>query len=204
MSTTIPPLPSEVLAKRVIQLRSRLVLTQDELAARMQTLGYSWVRSTIAKIELGSRQVSVDELCALAIALGVPPIALLVPPSGKMKVTPAGGAVDVASMWVWATGDLPLPQEAGASAADLDSRTYEESLPDFCSLADRRVPGISDFRQTMMFATMIAGAQPGDRIQFSSGGLVEILERLKLTAQYLVEIAGHLPPMSNLREGIQQ
>jgi transcriptional regulator with XRE-family HTH domain len=46
-------------------------LTQEELAARLQILGFGHTRNTIAKIESGIRQVTDVELKAFAQALSV-------------------------------------------------------------------------------------------------------------------------------------
>ena len=185
--TAVEPLPSQVLAERVLRLRSRHLLTQDELAARMQTLGYSWVRSTIAKIELGRRQVTVDELCALATALEVPPIALLIPASGWMRTTPNSPTMDSATAWMWAGGNAGGPTFADDPEAW--ERFWLESFPDFCSRADRRLPGLSVLRMDAALAAVYAGTQASDPVQYRPGALVEVLERVSLAAQHLLETA---------------
>lgn len=54
-------------------LRTQLGLTQAEVAARVNVSGCpGWVASTVAKVELGDRQLRLDELGCLAAALGVP------------------------------------------------------------------------------------------------------------------------------------
>ena len=44
-------------------------ITQDELAASAQRLGFAWSRSTVAAIEGGTRELSVAELLALPFIL---------------------------------------------------------------------------------------------------------------------------------------
>lgn len=57
-------------------------LTQDQLSAKCQLLGFDVTRGTLAKIESGVRSVSDHEVPFLAKALGVP-IAELFP--SKLK-----------------------------------------------------------------------------------------------------------------------
>lgn len=59
------------------QLRSSKGLSQPDLAARCQRLGWDLSRDTLAKIELQSRWVADFEVVFLAQALGVPHAALL-------------------------------------------------------------------------------------------------------------------------------
>lgn len=73
--TEAVPTPSERLATNVQLLRRSLIGSQDALAERMAQ--YGWVRSTVAKIELGQRKVTVDELVALAALFDVSVDALL-------------------------------------------------------------------------------------------------------------------------------
>lgn len=44
-------------------------LTQDEVAAAAQRLGFPWGRSTVAAIEAGDREISAEELLALPFIL---------------------------------------------------------------------------------------------------------------------------------------
>lgn len=54
--------PSEILQERVKRLRGFLGMTQGDLAALVD----GWDRPTVAKIEGGYRNVSVNELVTLA------------------------------------------------------------------------------------------------------------------------------------------
>lgn len=64
-------LPSSVLAENISAYRGLRHITQDELAARMTLLGHDMSRSTVSAIEGNGRNVTVDELFALAISIGV-------------------------------------------------------------------------------------------------------------------------------------
>ena len=59
-------------------LRTDKGLTQADVAARVSASGCDgWVASTVAKVELGERQLRLDELGCLALALEVPYTELL-------------------------------------------------------------------------------------------------------------------------------
>lgn len=73
--------PSEVLAANLRAYRLLRHLTQDELAAHMSHLGHGWGRSTVSAVEGRVRNVTVDELFGLALALGVA-IGQLLDPEG--------------------------------------------------------------------------------------------------------------------------
>jgi transcriptional regulator with XRE-family HTH domain len=79
--------PSDVVAARVREVRTRRGLTAEQLATRCQELGAKLTTQGIYKIETAResatrppRQVTVDELLVLADALDVAPVHLLVPP----------------------------------------------------------------------------------------------------------------------------
>ncbi|MBA8975547.1 MULTISPECIES: helix-turn-helix domain-containing protein [Streptomyces] len=61
--------------------------TTAELAAAVTKLGVPMTASTITKIETQKRRITVDELVALAAALGVSPVTLMLPPEGDQTET---------------------------------------------------------------------------------------------------------------------
>jgi 8-oxo-dGTP diphosphatase len=99
------------LIRNISLLRGRL--TYKELSDRLDQLGRSIPTLGLSRIEKGNRRVDVDDLVALAIALGVNPVALLVPedaePDEEIELTaevrvPARVARD------WVNGRIPLPE----------------------------------------------------------------------------------------------
>ncbi len=89
-----------------------------ELSARLGELGRPILPSGITKLEKGGRRVDVDELIALAVALGVNPNALLLLPYGQedSKVQLIDSVtVSWHRAWGWATGDVPLDGPARPS-----------------------------------------------------------------------------------------
>lgn len=69
------PLPgsrflTDVVAENVRVLRSLRQFSQSTLAAIMAYLGHDWSRATVSDVERAERNVTMDELLALALALG--------------------------------------------------------------------------------------------------------------------------------------
>lgn len=72
------PAPTRIVAERIKWLRSRRGWSGADLATELQDLGINWSQSIVANLESGRRPyVTVDELFALARALGVSPMALV-------------------------------------------------------------------------------------------------------------------------------
>jgi transcriptional regulator with XRE-family HTH domain len=59
-----------MLAKNVRAFRLLRQLEQTEVAERMSYFRHRWVRETVSQTERGRRNVSVDELVSLSLALG--------------------------------------------------------------------------------------------------------------------------------------
>ena len=62
---------SGVLGSNIGRFRAKKSLTQDALAAQMQSGGCDISRGTLAKMEAGIRHISVDELEAIRRILGM-------------------------------------------------------------------------------------------------------------------------------------
>lgn len=66
-----------ICGKRVKEARKRLKLSQEELAARLQTSGVIIERDSISRIEIGTRFVTDYEIVALSNCLAVDALWLL-------------------------------------------------------------------------------------------------------------------------------
>ncbi len=110
--------PSEVVAANVRAFR---VLqpdgSQPTLAKAMQGLGHNWVAQTISEVERGGRNVTVDELCSLALVFGVTVSDLLDPhgpdrkPTGLDLGTAQPVPAPLAQLWVRDRAVLALADE---------------------------------------------------------------------------------------------
>lgn len=111
--------PSEYVGKRVELARKDRQWRQSDLAERLAELGFTgWRQSKIAKIENGeTKRISLEDVLALALALGVKVPYLLSPAGdeGKVEVAPklACSAPDFRG---WLSGYRPLIAE--------DERTF--------------------------------------------------------------------------------
>ena len=105
--------PGEVLARRVKEARERRGWTQGQLAEQVRALGYTLERPVVNRIEQGGTRagnVSVEDLLALAAALGLAPVNLLVPLEDEAlyEVVP-GVPVAARLARAWIRGEVLLP-----------------------------------------------------------------------------------------------
>lgn len=103
--------PSQVLGEKMRATRLRKGWTsQQRLADRLAELGISVDRSVVARLEAGTRGVQLDEASAIAAALGVSPLALLLPDDPEEMVALAPKLkVRAEEARAWFRGDEPLP-----------------------------------------------------------------------------------------------
>lgn len=66
-----------ICGKRIKEARTRLKLTQEALAARLQVAGINVERDSVSRMEIGTRFVADFELMMLCQVLGVTPSYLL-------------------------------------------------------------------------------------------------------------------------------
>ncbi|WTW96161.1 helix-turn-helix domain-containing protein [Streptomycetaceae bacterium NBC_01309] len=127
----------KTVARNLARLRKLRGYTTRQLSAVLEGNGRAIPASGITRMEKAERQVTADELTALAAALSVSPTALLLPvdaePNDTIEVT-GGGEVTAARAWHWAEGKGPLrlPREggmAGGRAMYEAMRAYEQGRP---------------------------------------------------------------------------
>ncbi len=104
--------PSERAAANLRRIRRERDLTTAALSERLAALGHPIADTGITKTEKGDRRVDVDDLVALALALGVTPNTLLLPQIDYLgapdfhQLTPE--AIGTAEeLWQWAQGERP-------------------------------------------------------------------------------------------------
>jgi transcriptional regulator with XRE-family HTH domain len=112
-------------AENLRRIRQERGLSYAELARRLAAIGHPTVDTALLKTEKGERRASIDDLAALAVALGVTPNRLLLPPvdpgrlDGECELTPQVRETP-ALLWAWAAGEIPLgalPASAGSDRA---------------------------------------------------------------------------------------
>ena len=114
--------PHDIAIERIRQLRKRHAFTQQDLADRLNLLGAHTDRAAVAKVELGKRGLSLNELFQYAMALDVAPVHLVASPDSddpislgpNMECTPD-------EMRAWVRGQRPFLWQ--------DVRTYYSEVP---------------------------------------------------------------------------
>jgi transcriptional regulator with XRE-family HTH domain len=95
--------PSDVFARRLKRYRERRGWTQADLARELRNVGWTVDRAQVAKIETGTRNISLDEALSIAWALGLPPALLYLPLGESADVAIAPDVIvhpDLARKWI--------------------------------------------------------------------------------------------------------
>lgn len=99
-------------ASNITRLREAQGITYTQLSNRLEAGGRAISPLAIRRIEESRRRVDVDDLMALAVALGTNPNALLVPDSEsqetQVSITGLGQTVSSAVLWGWLLGKNSL------------------------------------------------------------------------------------------------
>lgn len=129
--------PGEILVRQLREIRERRGWSQQRLADELRSFGLPLDRSAVAKIESKTRNVSLDEAITLALALGVSPLALLLPRHDeRVRVAPR---CDVGNFEAthWFRGFIPLAEQD----TDVESRRFfHDATSDREAEAIRRYP----------------------------------------------------------------
>ncbi|MBA2640482.1 MAG: helix-turn-helix transcriptional regulator [Nocardioidaceae bacterium] len=122
------------LRRRLREIRNRRGLNQADVSAQLGAVGVTLHPTAVAKIEKGTRAVTIDEVLALAYVLRVSPIHLLLPTDdhAQVEVTPT---VSEAARWVrgWIGGQCVLPSQVGP-----DEDAYRRAEDDYFREAPER------------------------------------------------------------------
>jgi transcriptional regulator with XRE-family HTH domain len=125
------PGPSSLrVAANLRRIRQERGLSYAELARRLAALGHPILDTGIIKIEKGERRIDVDDLVALAVALGTTPNRLLLPgtdiPGGTTDHLLVPEIRDSRRrLWAWASGEVPLGRKSASVATEYDIRSEE-------------------------------------------------------------------------------
>lgn len=123
---------NERVATTIRRIRREQELTTQALSWRLGQLGHQIAATGITKIEKGQRRVDVDDLVALAVALGVTPNTLLLPEveipfsrERRYQLTGNGAELRAEEIWAWALGERPLGQRPVNAASEDKAREAE-------------------------------------------------------------------------------
>jgi transcriptional regulator with XRE-family HTH domain len=130
------PVPlAKAVGERVRTIRGRqLGMNQTALIAELKRRGFDYEQPTISRIERGERELSVSELFAFALVLGVSPLALVTPEDPDDIVELGGEYLNVHQLRDWVRSLIPPPPGE-------HRRRYLNALPndEFHAL---QVPGV--------------------------------------------------------------
>jgi len=91
---------SELIARNLRAARAAAKLTQDDVAERMNALGFTWWAQTVSRVENNHREVTVAEILGLAVALETGITGLMHPAADWQHVTlPDGFEVVLPASW---------------------------------------------------------------------------------------------------------
>lgn len=133
-------------------------MSQEQLSQRLAAVGRPILTSGVSKIESGGRSVDVDDLVALALALGVNPSRLLLPdPVGEERVSLAPSVTaDGWHAWLWADGLAPLPDDDPLTYTVEEEEAFEALARPFPLRQLRRSPLVAAVRSLMRAAEALA------------------------------------------------
>lgn len=117
-----PPTPGDAFRRRLTEARKALGLTQRQLVERLGAAGMPMNQAAVARIESGTRKVSLDEAIAIAAVLDIAPVHMFLPIAGDQRgksgrhgppvhLAPAM-PVDQVKARRWSRGQLPLRPES--------------------------------------------------------------------------------------------
>ncbi|MFD5225418.1 helix-turn-helix domain-containing protein [Microbacterium sp. NPDC058342] len=105
-----PGLTNNYVAQNVRKVRQSIGMDLRSLSEKLTEAGRKLSVSGVSKIELGDRRVDVDDLTAIAYALGTTPAALLAPPEGDTAFTGVPTGHTTEEVQAWLGGDAALTQ----------------------------------------------------------------------------------------------
>jgi transcriptional regulator with XRE-family HTH domain len=142
-------------ATNVAAYRSFHRLSQTDLAEAMRAFGHpKWTRSTVSAVERAERQITLDELPALAICLGLPPMGLLDPgalPTGDERDLDYGTgrriAYPLARAWITGTVQLHYWPPLGGMPGHV---TISRANPNTAAGLEEVIEDLERRRQTVL------------------------------------------------------
>jgi transcriptional regulator with XRE-family HTH domain len=117
--TKEPPLktPKETTRERIRELRKRHHgWTQQDLADELNRVGAQTDRAAVAKVELGKRELKLNEVFQYALALDVAPVHLIAPVAGEEPVSLGANTAPCTptELREWIRGERERPEQESA------------------------------------------------------------------------------------------
>jgi transcriptional regulator with XRE-family HTH domain len=113
---TQPQSPNTIVGRQLRELRESRRMTQQQLVDKLSEMGVDPkpARATIARTELGERNIGLDEAFALAAALDVSPARLMLPAHEAVRVAITPNLdVSARDARMWLRGSKALPGQDG-------------------------------------------------------------------------------------------
>jgi transcriptional regulator with XRE-family HTH domain len=124
---------SEVFRQRLREVRRLKGWTQQQLADALAAGGVRLDASAITRLERGTRGVTLDDVIAIAAALGVSPLHMIVPLDDNGAQLMPSLTVPAADARAWLRGQLPL--------READERLFYAQTPESEADSFPLVPG---------------------------------------------------------------
>lgn len=176
------------LGENVRRLRKERGLSLSDVSSRMTALGVPLSLNGVSKVELGNRDLGLDELVALGAALGAAPLVLIFP-LGKDRLTEIfpGTNVDTWAAAKWFTGEQPLPESVPEATWPGADGNISDQPPMYFREQDQL---INEWGQLTMQVAMarreVATMRPDMALAEVRGGMLPVLEQtLRLTEDKL-------------------
>ncbi len=103
---------SNTVKANITAVREAQNLNYTQVSERLATFGWTISAVGFRRIESGERRVDVDDLTAIALALGVTPITLLMPqteaPEDQAVLTGLVDSIPSGALWGWLTAERSI------------------------------------------------------------------------------------------------
>lgn len=158
---------SKVFGSQVRATRNRRHWTQQDLVDHLTALDLQIDRSVVARIENGTRGVSLDEALAFAVALGVPPSSLVVPRGDEVdiRIAPNLSLKSWEALLWWRGQSMPLRGQV----SDEDGRFFSDAQTDVEVSSEQALPGLARLRNDAANCILPAAALAGHSLVHTTG-----------------------------------
>lgn len=178
----VPGPAARRVVENVVGLRKARGYTRERLSERLAAVGRPIRTTGLARLEAGRRRVDVDDLVALALALGVSPLRLLLPARDddaavEMYVELTDEiAIPWDRAWRWAAGEAPIPLPGEGTSQNRflnENRPFDPQVHELSPAARARI-GHLETQVKALHAVLEALAPGGVAALINPDGTVEV------------------------------